>query len=97
MQEFKFGDENRRILTQYVRTRPTLNVLSIINKDFQHSAEMVFNPANAMMISKNDGYFNNGYNNQRDCFINCNTLLQLSRSHYSDEEKAYLKSLKTRV
>lgn len=64
----------------------TLNIVSIINKDFQYAAERVFNPANAMIISKNDGYFNNGYNNQRDCFINCNTMMQLCRSYYSQEE-----------
>ena len=72
----------------------TLNILLIQNNDFLRSAEMVFNPANAMIISKNDGYFNNGYNNQRDCFINCNTMMQLCRKYYSEEEIAYIESLK---
>lgn len=75
----------------------TLNILYLINKDFIEAAEMVFNPANAMIISKNDGYFNNAYNNQRDCYINLNTMLQLSRGYYSQEEIDYIKSLQTVV
>ena len=75
----------------------TLNILYLINKDFIEAAEMVFNPANAMIISKNDGYFNNAYNNQRDCYINLNTMLQLSRGYYSQEEIDYIKSLQTIV
>lgn len=75
----------------------TLNILYLINKDFIEAAEMVFNPANAMIISKNDGYFNNAYNNQRDCYINLNTMLQLSRGYYSQEEIEYIKSLQTIV
>lgn len=70
----------------------TLNIMLIINKEFQVAAENVFNPRNSMYISKNDGMFNNSYNHKRDTIINMNTLVQLSRSNYSKEqlEKIYL-------
>lgn len=64
----------------------TLNIMLIINKDFQIAADNVFNPRNAMYISKNDGMFNNSYNHKRDTIINMNTLVQLSRSNYSEEQ-----------
>lgn len=78
--------EMRTAYTNAIRDLLTLNIVLICNKDFQYAAERVFNPANAMIISKNDGYFNNGYNNQRDCFINCNTMWQLSDDKYTPEE-----------
>lgn len=64
----------------------TLNILLIINKEFEKAASYVFNPRNAMYISMNDGMFNNDYNHQRDTLINCNTMLRLGRSHYSYEQ-----------
>lgn len=63
-----------------------VNILLIINKDFQTAAENVFNPRNSMYISKNDGMFNNSYNHKRDTIINMNTLVQLSREHYTKEQ-----------
>ena len=63
-----------------------VNILLIINKDFQTAAENVFNPRNAMYISKNDGMFNNSYNHKRDTIINMNTLAHLSRQYYSPEQ-----------
>lgn len=64
----------------------TLNILLIINKDFQTAAEYVFNPRNSMYISKNDGMFNNSYNHKRDTIINMNTMVQLSRARYTREQ-----------
>ena len=64
----------------------TLNIMLIINKDFQRSAEYVFNPRNSMYISKNDGMFNNSYNHKRDTIINMNTLVQLTRSKYTPQQ-----------
>ena len=55
------------------------------------AADNVFNPRNAMYISKNDGMFNNSYNHKRDTIINMNTFVQLSRSNYTDEELAAIK------
>ena len=68
-----------------------VNILLIINKEFQHAAENVFNPRNSMYISKNDGMFNNSYNHKRDTIINANTLVQLSRGHYTPEQIAAIK------
>jgi len=51
---------------------------------------MVLNPANAMLISKNDGMFNSAYNHQRDTIINANTILRLSRDNY---KPAHLKAI----
>lgn len=69
----------------------TLNILLIINKEFQEAAEHVFNPRNSMYISKNDGMFNNSYNHKRDTIINMNTLVQLSRSYYTPEQLSRIK------
>lgn len=72
----------------------TLNILLIINNDFLRAAERVFNPANAMVISKNDGYFNNDYNLQRDELINLSTLINLSRGNYSKEQLEQIERMK---
>lgn len=62
-----------------------LNVLLIINDAFHQRCSEVFNPRNAVYISKNDGMFNNAVNHQRDTIINTQTLLKLSRKNYSQE------------
>ena len=72
----------------------TLNILLIINQEFLHAAERVFNPANAMIISKNDGFFNNDYNNQRDTLINSNTMVYLGREYYTSEELEEIERMK---
>lgn len=69
-----------------------VNILLIINKEFQTAAENVFNPRNSMYISKNDGMFNNSYNHKRDTIINMNTLVQLSRSRYTPQQLASIKA-----
>jgi len=71
----------------------TLNILYIINQDFLNISETVFNPRN-MYISKNDGYFSNDYSQQRDTLINVNTLLQLSRSNYTQDDLRIFDSIK---
>lgn len=64
----------------------TLNILYVINKSFARAASLAFNPRNAMHISKNDGFFDNDYNQQRDTIINMNTFVQLGRDNYSQEQ-----------
>lgn len=64
----------------------TLNILYVINKSFARAASLAFNPRNAMHISKNDGFFDNDYNQQRDTIININTFVQLGRENYSQEQ-----------
>ena len=63
-----------------------VNILSIINKEFQIAAENVFNPRNSMYISKNDGMFNSSYNHKRDTIINMNTFVRLGRDAYSQDQ-----------
>lgn len=71
-----------------------VNILYIINKEFEEAAASVFNPRNAMYISLNDGMFNNDYNHQKDPLINCNTMIQLGRSHYTSELLQAIKQAK---
>ena len=75
----------------------TLNILSIINRDFQVAAENVFNPRNSMYISKNDGMFNNSYNHKRDTIINLNTFSQLSRDFYTADQIALIRQAQSMV
>ena len=74
-----------------------VNILYIINKEFLQAAEYVFNPRNAMYISKNDGMFNNSYNHKRDTIINMNTLVYLSRDKYSKEQLEKIKAAKEKI
>lgn len=71
----------------------TLNIMYLINKDFIEAAEQTINPRNAMMISRNDGMFNDQVNHQRDILINCNTMIYLSRDKYTPEQRAKIKAL----
>lgn len=70
----------------------TLNIMYIINEEFRKACDDVFNPRNNMYISKNDGWFNNAYNHQRDTLININTMLQLSRGNYTQDQLNKIKS-----
>ena len=63
----------------------TLNVMYIISKGFEEAADQVFSPR-AMLISKNDGSFDNNFNLQRDELINASTLVYLSREHYTKKQ-----------
>ena len=81
----------------YEQMGDTLNIMLIINKDFQLAAENVFNPRNSMYISKNDGMFNNSYNHKRDTIINMNTLVQLSRSKYTPEQLGKIRAAQAKA
>ena len=50
-----------------------------------------------MYISRNDGKFNNDVNHQRDTIINANTMINLARKDYSQEEIEHIKDIKRRV
>lgn len=63
----------------------TLNILYIWNKGFEEAARRVFSPK-AMLISKNDGSFDNNFNLQRDELINASTLVYLSRERYTKKQ-----------
>lgn len=69
----------------------TLNILHIINKEFFNHANMVFNPANCMYVSMNDGMFNNDTNHSKDTLINANTMIQLARDKYTPQQLERIK------
>ena len=53
----------------------------------------IFNPRNAMYISRSDGLFNKSVCVQRDTVINANTLVFLSKNDYNDEDKTKMEKL----
>lgn len=57
----------------------------IINQAFYERAFQIFNPRNAMYISRNDGKFNNAVNHQRDTIINTNTFIRMGRKVYTQD------------
>lgn len=63
-----------------------LNILWIINDSFRKAANKIYNPRNAMYISRNDGMFNRDVNHTKDLLINLNALLYLGRKNYSQEQ-----------
>lgn len=63
-----------------------LNIMYINNKQFFEACYKVFNPRNAMMISRNDGKFNSDVNWTKDTLINANGMLYLSRKYYTPEQ-----------
>ena len=58
-----------------------LNILHIINNAFFVRAYEIYNPRNAMQISRNDGLFNNYVCIQRDTLLNVNQFSNLGRDH----------------
>lgn len=72
----------------------TLNIHYIINDDFRQACNLILNPRNAMIISRNDGYFNNLVNHTRDLLINSNTLINLTRKNYTPEQLEKIRRIK---
>lgn len=81
-------------LTTYVKIEDCLNIIYVPNKKFWESAMEVFNPRNSMMISRNDGTFNNDMNIFKDMIINSNGLINLGRDNYSIGQKQKIQQLK---
>ena len=81
-------------LTTYVKKKDCLNIIYVPNKKFWESAMEVFNPRNSMMISRNDGTFNNDMNIFKDMIINANGLINLGRDNYSIGQKQKIEQLK---
>lgn len=72
-----------------------LNILYIINQAFFQRSFEVFNPRNTQYISRNDGQFNNLVNRQRDTLINANTMIDLGRGVYTQEDLNVIKKIKS--
>lgn len=73
-----------------------LNIVYIPNKEFWETAMESFNPRNAMMISHNDGKFNNMVNVFKDILINANGLINLSRNTYSHDDLQSIRDIKAK-
>lgn len=71
----------------------TLSTLLIYNKRFAEACEKVYSPRNAFCISRNDGGMNDAVNIFKDTVINLNALMNLSKSHYTQENKDKIKAL----
>ena len=71
----------------------TLNIIYIPLLEFWHKIIGVFNPRDAMMISRNDGKFNNDMNLFKDSILNGNALLQLSRKYYDNNDMAEIDAI----
>lgn len=71
-----------------------LNIWYLINQEYVRRCEIVFNPRNAMYISKNDGRFNNDINHCRDTLVNANSMIYLTKELYNESQIAHIKALK---
>lgn len=71
-----------------------LNILFIINQAFFQRCYEIFNPRNAMYISRIDGKLNSDLLVQRDTLINANTFIHLGRSNYTEEQLKKIKAVK---
>ena len=71
-----------------------INVLTLINEPFFIRAWQVFNPRNAMYLSRDNGMANKQVFPQRDTIINAQALNDLSWKFYSKEEIDYINALK---
>ena len=70
-----------------------MNIMYIINKEFEARACKVLNPRNAMMISRNDGKFNSAVNHFKDTYVNLNSLIYVARDAYSESELDNIRNL----
>ena len=73
-----------------------LNVLMLINQAFIIRAYQIFNPRNAMYISRADGLLNKAVMVQRDTVINSNTLIHLTMNDYSADDLQIMEKLFTK-
>lgn len=74
-----------------------LNILWIINKTFQEDAERVFNPRNAMFISRNDGYMDGSMTHNRDTMLSTNNVMLMARDSYTEEERNNIMRIKQKA
>lgn len=84
------------VINDVKKSEDVLNVLILINKAFIERAEIVYNPRNAMYISRIDGKLNSDMIVQRDTLINANTFLYLGRNNYTKKQMSRIKEIKAR-
>ena len=74
-----------------------LTALYIPNKEFCEVAMNTFNPRNNMIISHNDGKFNNQTNLYKDILIVSNSVIGLGRDTYTEEELQMIQNIKDKA
>ena len=84
------------MLRTLLNTSDVLNIFHIVNNAFLERAKVVFNPRNAMYISKIDGKLNSDMIVQRDTIINANTFVWLGRHNYSKDNLNKIARIKDR-
>lgn len=70
--------------------------MHILNDAFFERTNEVFNPRNAMYISRNNGMLNNEVLPQKDTLVNINTLNDMTLKKYSDSEMNHIRQMKER-
>lgn len=75
----------------------TLNIMHILNQNFFDRAYEVFNPRNAMYISRKDGMLNTDVLPMKDTLVNANTLNYLSLNDYSKKEIEHINAIKEKA
>lgn len=68
--------------------------MHIISQPFFERCNVVFNPRNAMYISRIDGKLNPDMLVQRDTLINANTFIYLGRKNYTKAQIDHIKKIK---
>lgn len=70
--------------------------MMIISDSFFERCYTIFNPRNAMYVSRIDGKLNGDLLVQRDTLINANTFLYLGRGNYTKDQLDAIKAAKER-
>lgn len=63
----------------------TLNILLLINNEIKRASNAVFNPRNAMHISRNDGLMEPFFNHKKDTMILTNALINTTKGYTKEE------------
>ena len=67
----------------------TLNIFLIINNEIKKAANAVFNPRNAMHISRNDGLMESMTNHKKDVMVLTNALINTTKGYTPEEERLF--------
>lgn len=70
--------------------------MHIISDAFYQRAREVFNPRNAMYISRNNGMLDSDVLPYKDTLVNANTMNDLTLQKYTPEELDHIKHIKER-
>ena len=71
----------------------TINIILLLNDDIIMRSLISLNPVNAMIISKNDGMFNDDANLQTESLITMNSIKSLASVDTENETNLFAKCL----